>query len=69
MSKGSGRRKENTDLVRKNCDGIKWGVNDALKSDSKDKDRFYEEASDLSEEMKLHHDKMELPWFLKRQAS
>lgn len=31
---------------------------DALISDSTDKDRHYEEASDLSEEMRLHQRKM-----------
>lgn len=51
--KGSGRRKENTELVRKNWDSIKWGVRDELKGDG---DTFEEKVS-LSDEMRLHGDK------------
>jgi len=71
MSKGSSRRKEDYAKVNENLGKIKWGVNDALKTDSKDKDRHLEEAGDIGEEMRLMQEKMgatDLPWFFKEQA-
>lgn len=68
--KGSGRRPAQISEAEMQArwDAAFGKKEDALKSDSTDKDRYYEEASDLSDEMRLHHDKMELPYFLKKQA-
>jgi hypothetical protein len=69
MSKTSRRRKEDTAKVEANLGRIKWGTRDKSKDDFKiNGDSMYEEAESLSDEMRLHHSKMELPEFLKEQA-
>lgn len=54
MGKGSGRRKEDYEKVTENLGKIKWGVRDALKGDGD----TYEEKVCLSDEMRLHQQKM-----------
>jgi hypothetical protein len=69
VSKGSNRRKEDTAKVEANLGNVKWGTRDKSKDDFKiNGDAMYEEAETLSDEMRLHHSKMELPEFLKKQA-
>ncbi len=69
MSKGSGRRKEDTAKVEENLSNIKWGTRDKSNDDFKiNSNSMYEEAETLSDEMRLHHEKMDLPYFLKEQA-
>jgi len=53
LSKGSGRRKENAELVRSNWDRIFGKPTDALAGDGDS----LEEKPDLSDEMRLHGDK------------
>jgi len=60
MSKGSGRRlaQVSDETVKSNWDRVFGKPDDALSTESKGSDRHFEEASDISDEMKLIQDKM-----------
>lgn len=60
MSKGSGRRPAQISEAEMQArwDAAFGKKEDALRSDSTDKDRHYEEAGDINTEMRLHQEKM-----------
>jgi len=68
MSKGSRNRTTDMDAYRENYDRIFGKPKCALTTNSTETDRHYEEAGSISDEMRLHQDKMQLPHYLIEQA-